>query len=50
MPLPPSLSVQVCRKGRLLDPNQAALLRMFGIKMASRWQPSASHHWPGGAV
>jgi len=35
MPLPPSLSVQVCRKGQLLDPNQAALLRVFGIKMAT---------------
>jgi hypothetical protein len=27
--------VQVCRKGQLLDPNQAALLRVFGIKMAT---------------
>jgi len=25
----------VCRKGQLLDPNQAALLRVFGIKMAT---------------
>jgi hypothetical protein len=27
--------MQVCRKGQLLDPNQAALLRVFGIKMAT---------------
>lgn len=27
--------LQVCRKGQLLDPNQAALLRVFGVKMAT---------------
>jgi mRNA turnover protein 4 len=25
----------VCRAGQTLDPNQAALLRVFGIKMAT---------------
>jgi hypothetical protein len=25
----------VCRAGKVLDPNQAALLRVFGVKMAT---------------
>jgi hypothetical protein len=27
--------MQVCREGQLLDPNQAAVLRLFNIKMAT---------------
>lgn len=28
-------ALQVCSKGQALDPNQAALLRVFGVKMAT---------------
>lgn len=46
--------VQVCRKGQLLDPNQAALLRVFGIKMATfritplAWWSSEGEQGAGG--